>query len=592
MKYKISYILSVPLVLLVLLSFYSCGRDNVKPNILLITIDTLRRDHLGVYGYPRETSPFMDRLAREGTMFKHVITPIPLTAPSVASILTSLHPLTHGVLGNTGPLTEKAQTIAEVLKQNGYYTIGTVGVAFLSAQYNFSQGFDSFSDQWEKKSKTDPSAQRIAQLVNESLYKQIDEYRQSPEHKDKPFFIWVHYYDPHWNYRDIKSITFKTELRDHPHWKYIKLYDKEIRYTDEHIKKVYQYLEEKGLTKHLVTCITADHGEEFGERLVVHGHADFYSENTLVPLIFHGYGIPKNKVIEEYVSTMDIPVTLLGISSQVFEGQTEGIDLFDVFKKPGTYKDRKLLIIGKARFTRSLQLVGYPWSYILNFDHHYKYWYLSEKPGLPLPGYHLKPIKKRKIKREKNLMIIPLPYTLKEGLNYAVFRANIKNNKGLSFHIKMLPFSFTKEIQLSPDVKTFTIIYPVAIRDRIFVNIEPKQGTIIDTDNLMAAIISKQELPVNLDSMRQIENKIYKKFPTLRKEKDKDEFFDLSADVSMKNDLIELKQFKPKILEYHKISYVVYKYYYQKGRKLLKGTITKESLTEEEKKMLKSLGYL
>ena len=144
----------ITIILAVIMIFSFCGKGNdVKPNILLITIDTLRRDHLGVYGYPRETSPFMDQLAREGMMFKHTITPIPSTAPSHASILTSLHPLTHGASGNASPLTDKAQTIAEVLKQNGYYTIGTVAVVFLSTKYNFSQGFDSFSDEWEEKPK-------------------------------------------------------------------------------------------------------------------------------------------------------------------------------------------------------------------------------------------------------------------------------------------------------------------------------------------------------------------------------------------------------------------------------------------------------
>jgi hypothetical protein len=571
----------------------SCGKSiNVKPNILLITIDTLRRDHLGIYGYPRETSPFIDKMAREGMMFKHAVTPIPLTAPSVASILTSLHPLTHGVLGNTGLLTGKVQTIAEVLKQSGYYTIGSVGVLFLSSKYNFSQGFDSFSDKWVNKSKKGPSAHRIAQSVNESLFKQIDEYLENPEYKKKPLFIWVHYYDPHWNYRDIKSITFKTELRDHPYWKFIKLYDKEIRYTDEHIEKLYRYLDEKKLCKRMVTCISADHGEEFGERIVVHGHADFYSENTLVPLIFHGYGIPKNKVIEECVSTLDIPVTLLGISNQEFADHIEGIDLLKTFKKPGAYKERRLLIIGKAGFTRSLQLLHFPWAYILNLDHHYKYWYISEKPNLFLPQDRFKPIKKNKIKREKNIMVIPLPYVLKEGLNYAVFQASIENKNGIFLHIKMLPYSFTKKIQLRPGVKTFSIIYPVAIRDRILVNIEPKQGSFVDIDNMKVAFISKQEFQGDLDSIQIIENKIYRKFPTLRKNKEEDEFFNLSSDIGMKDNLVKSEQFKSKILKYHKMSYTAYKYYYQKGRKLMSGKMTKENLTEEEKKILKSLGYL
>jgi arylsulfatase A-like enzyme len=110
---------------LVLLLFTSCSKQKAKPNILLVTIDTLRRDHPGIYGYPRETSPFIDHLAKNGVMFRHVITPIAITAASHASILTSLHPLTHLCIKNGSPLPQKVQTIAEVLRKNGYYTIKT-----------------------------------------------------------------------------------------------------------------------------------------------------------------------------------------------------------------------------------------------------------------------------------------------------------------------------------------------------------------------------------------------------------------------------------------------------------------------------------
>ena len=586
----------VVLVLVILASIpflSSCGKGkDVKPNILLITIDTLRRDHLGVYGYPRETSPFMDRLAREGMMFKHVITPLPSTAPSHASILTSLHPLTHGLSSNAAPLTDKAQTIAEVLKQGGYYTIGTVAAGFLSAQYNFSQGFDSFSDKWETKPKINTPFDRVAEMVNESLYQQIDDYLLHPQNKNKPLFIWVHYFDPHFPYRDIKSITFKTKLQEHPHRKTIELYDKEIRYTDEHIEKLYEYLKKKRISKRMVTCITADHGEEFGEHGTANGHADFYSEDTFVPLIFHGYGIPRGKAIDQYISTMDIPVTLLGMANLAFSHDVEGIDLLESYKKPGTHDNRKILIMGNGRYTRSLQLLAYPWSYILNLDYHYEYWYIGHQRNLPIPAGSFKTVRKGWIKMKKNTMSVPLPYVMKEGLSYIVFQADIPKNKGFRLHIEMIPYSLTQNIEISPNHNTLTVIYPAAVQDRIIVLFKLQNGTIIDTDHLRYAFISKEEFPVDLNSMEKIGNEVYEKFPTLRKNKDKDEWFDLSKDISMKNDLIEIEQFKPHILEYHKMIYIAYKYFFQKGKKLLKGKMTKENLTEEDKKMLKTLGYL
>jgi predicted AlkP superfamily pyrophosphatase or phosphodiesterase len=534
----------------------------------------------------------MDQLARKGMMFKHAITPIPSTAPSHASILTSLHPLTHGASGNAAPLTDKAQTIAEVLKQNGYYTIGTVSVVFLSTKYNFSQGFDSFSDEWEEKPDINTSFDRVAENVNESLFQQVDEYLSKKKDKNQPLFIWVHYFDPHWPYREIPSIDFKTDIPGQKLPTSTKRYDKEIRYTDEHIKKLYHYLKEKGIAQRMVTCITADHGEEFGEHGTSGGHADFYTEDIFVPLIFHGHHIPKNKIIETYVSTMDIPVTLLALANLTFDTHTEGINLLETYKKPGAQANRKMLIVGNGRYTRSLQMLGYPWTYILNLDHHYKDFFVSYRDNLPIARSHFKTVKKTWIKTKKNTMSVPLPYVMKKGFNYTVFQADIKENKGFRVQIKMIPYALSQKIHIPAEVKTLTIIYPTAVRDRVIVQMEPQTGTIIDTDHLRYAFISKQKLSVDLNSLQEIKNEIYKKFPTLRKEKDKDEFFDLFADVGMMNDLIQLKKFKPQILEYHKMSYEAYKYYYQKGKKLLKGTMTKENLTEEEKKMLKTLGYL
>jgi len=366
----------ITLVLIILsqvLLFSSCGGEKTKPNILLITIDTLRRDHFSCYGYPRKTSPFIDQLAKKGLKFNHVITPIPTTAPSHASILTSLHPLTHHVTSNANPLSDKVQTIAEVLKQNGYYTVGAVAVPFLSSQYNFSQGFDSFSDKWEIKAGLDNTFERSAESVNESLFKQVDRYLLNHKKNGKSLFIWVHYFDPHSSYREHEGITFKNKLPERDGNPYIRNYDKEIRYTDDHIKKLYRYLEEKGIARRMVTCLTADHGEEFFEHGQTYGHADFYSETTFVPLIFHGYGIPKNKVIETYVSTMDIAPTLLGMLNLGFNYPIEGIDLLKGSKRTGKHRDRKFVIIGFDKYTRSLQLLGYPFAYILNFDHHYKH---------------------------------------------------------------------------------------------------------------------------------------------------------------------------------------------------------------------------
>ncbi|MCP5054735.1 MAG: sulfatase, partial [bacterium] len=240
----------LPLAIAILTLFPHCTKKPpAKPHILLITVDTLRRDHLGFYGWARNTSPFIDQLAKNGTVFKNTITPLPLTDGSHASILTSLHPLVHGVRNNATRLMDNVETIAEALKKNGYHTIGAVSVYHLGSGYNYSQGFDSFSDQWDKNKKHNLEWQRIAKYTNQSLFQQIDDYKKN--HNNKPLFIWVHYYDPHVPYINWEHIQFKPQTR--MKYKGTERYDKDIRYTDDAIKTLHNYLEQKELTKKLVT---------------------------------------------------------------------------------------------------------------------------------------------------------------------------------------------------------------------------------------------------------------------------------------------------------------------------------------------------
>ncbi len=590
MKTKVVIMVSV---LASVLLFFSCGGEKVKPHILLITIDTLRRDHVGAYGYYRETSPFIDRLAKEGVMFRNVITPIPLTVPSHASILTSLHPLTHYALSNGSTLNDKVQTMAEVLKKHGYYTIGTVAVGILRREKNFHQGFDSFSDQWEKEKGLNPKfpyAERTAPSVNKSLFAQIDEY--DTHHKNKPLFIWVHYFDPHTPYYKKTNIQFKTNLeKGKP--KGIQLYDKEIRYLDEHIQMLYNYLEKKGLKKRMVTCITADHGEQFGEHEYTYGHMDFYSETTYVPLVFHGFRIPRNKTIDTYVSTMDIGVTLLGMAGLTYDHPTEGVDLKEPIKKSKDHPDRKFLIIGNPGRSRSIQLLGYPFAYILNFDYHYQYWYISNQYTPGIDENRFKPLRKGQMVTGNNPISIHPPYVLDKGCNYAVLRADIPRNEGLSLNVKIQPFLQTQKVELPADPGKnlhLEVVYPVTVLDRIRVIFYLKGNTIIE--NFRYAVIPGKEFPENARSTDKIENRIYKALATQRKRKKVNELFDLSTDIGMEKNQVTVNKLKPVIMKYTDLLYNVFKYYHNKGEKVLSGNYKDTKLTEEDKLILKSLGYL
>lgn len=566
----------------------SCGggKAQKKPNILLITIDTLRRDHLGAYGYHRETSPFIDNLAGKGLRFKHVVTPISATSSSHASILSSLHPITHNVISNGNVLNHKVQTLAEVLKKNGYYTMGTVAVAVLSSKYKFSQGFDSFSDTWDENVDFNLSYQRTAQSVNKSVFGQLAEYLE--HHREEPLFMWVHYYDPHVPYRSIKSINFKTNPQETKVSTAMNRYDKEIRYTDEHIKKLYNHLKETGLAKGLVTCITADHGEQFGAHGYAKCHSDFYTETTLVPLIFHGDGIPGNKVIEKYVSTMDIAVTLLGLINRSFEYPVEGINLMKPGSKSMKHRDRNFLITGYPYYTKSIQLVKYPLALILNYDHYFKYLYISAQKSIP--GKRFRPVQGRHVKRTGSQVKITFPAMLKMGLHYAVLRVDLKENKGISVKTGLMRTQHPEDVPVESNLKHLDIVCPTVILSHTGVVLELHKGTKIE--KLSYVFISGEEFKPYSRHNQKINNDVFERLMTRRKNKKGHELYDLSVDTGMLRNLLVSTKFKTAVAEHRESLYAAYKKFFQKKIIILKGVERNKELTKKQKDMLRSLGYL
>jgi arylsulfatase A-like enzyme len=598
-KNKSSFILSVQLVLLVLLvlfSFFSCGRDKVKPDILLITIDTLRWDRLGCYGYPLDTSPFIDQLAKEGVIFKHAATPFPLTDPSHASILTSLHPLTHQVMGNSIRLNSRVETTAEVLKENGYYTIGAVAVRHLGGAYNFSQGFDSFSDKWDPKFRDwqgEPyikgEFQRVAKSVNNSLKEQIATYLE--KHKNKPFFIWAHYYDPHYPYIDREDIVLNVKRKQ-----WIQ-YDKEVRYTDNHVGELYRFLEEKGLTRKLVTCVTADHGEQLGEHGYGAQHSDFYSETTFVPLIFYGFKIPKNKIVEEFVTTMDISVTLLELANLKFKKPTHGIPILKADGKLTAIPDREQLIVGDLHRVRSLQLISFPFSYILNYDFFYKYWYFSGEILIPEHRFKHIPGKWVEIKifdKGNRELRVTFPYagTLGKGMNYAALRFDIEKNNGFSVGCRLNGTKWTEPFKIDHKTRTATAFFPVTAVDLLTVYMAFKEGAKVA--NLRYTLLPQKEFSTYAPSCQKIENKkIFKELRTQRKFRTSDELYNLVPDIRMTKNLLKRKKYPRKlVLEGKRKIYNFFDYYLENMKKIIGQGKPQKDLTEKEKEMLKSLGYL
>ncbi|MCL6584661.1 MAG: tetratricopeptide repeat protein [bacterium] len=310
--------------------------EKSKYNLLLITIDTLRADHLGCYGYQNVKTPAIDALASEGILFTHALTPVPITLPSHVSIMTGLYPIQHGIQNNGNfLLPDSALTLAEVMKSQGYLTGACVGAFVLNSMFGLSQGFDEYNDSLPRKKRSSASpldSERRAEEVTQSALRWLE------KSHSQPFFLWVHYFDPHALY--FPPSPFREQYKHH-------LYDGEIAYTDKCIGDLFNGLKRMGVWDKTVVILTADHGEGLGE----HGeatHTIFIYETTLrVPLIIKAPSglVPvsktiKHKKISPMVTTLDIFPTIMDL----FSIQPEGVSLSHL---PG--KSLLPLISGKCQ---------------------------------------------------------------------------------------------------------------------------------------------------------------------------------------------------------------------------------------------------
>lgn len=279
-----------------------------KYNVLLITIDTLRADHLGCYGFKEISTPNIDALAAGGIQFADATAHVPLTLPSHTSIHTGNFPAYHGVHDNGGFYVPKSQiTMAKLFKQNGFSTAAFVGAYVLDHIWGLNQGFDTYFDNFdltkersEEKGISLSGIERKADDVYSNAANWLD------HHGNERFFLWTHFYDPHSPYEPPKEWADRYPGRP---------YIGEIAYTDSVVGKLIAYLEEHGLRDKTIILLTGDHGESLGE----HGestHAFFVYDATLhVPMILN---LPnqelKTRVILQQARSIDIAPTLLQLA--------------------------------------------------------------------------------------------------------------------------------------------------------------------------------------------------------------------------------------------------------------------------------------
>ena len=310
------------------------------PSIILLSIDTLRADHLGCYGYGRDTSPTIDRLAREGVLFRKAIATSSWTLPSHASMFTGLYPTRHGATRFGKQLRPDTPTVAELLSQAGYASAGFTGGGFVAASFGFDRGFDRY---W---------SENVPARVSDELAPNVDRTLQWLQTVgDRPFFLFLHTYATHVPYRPPAETNifapdyegpFKTAFtgREKPSYamgehdldsrdirQLEALYDAGIRHVDNLLAGFVAALAER--PGEVCLILTSDHGEEFNEHgHILHSRPKLYDELLHVPLIaWCPSRIAGGRVIEEPVSLVDLMPTLMELADLPAPAGIDGISL-------------------------------------------------------------------------------------------------------------------------------------------------------------------------------------------------------------------------------------------------------------------------
>jgi arylsulfatase A-like enzyme len=351
------------------------------PNVLLVSIDGLRADHLSCYGYKRKTSPFIDYLASQGVLFERCIANASWTLPSHASLFTGKYPSVHGAHWEHTYLDEANQTIAEIFSKNEYITAGFISCAFLSSDLGLSKGFQYYYEILDlpKFPKMDyfKMLTYVKRLLGIKYNYRIEATKASrinsklfsflPSIKELPFFIFSHYYDCHKPlipprpyerlFNHSKECIFKFAERYSKITKQvtggniyalsqkdkdlaIDLYDGEIAYVDSNLKKLIQRLKDSRYFDNTIVIITADHGFQFGDHGMMEHCINLYNEALHVPLIMYWpKTLPAGKRIKDLVQVVDIMPTILELANLPNPLEIQGCSLLPIINEVSSSKN-------------------------------------------------------------------------------------------------------------------------------------------------------------------------------------------------------------------------------------------------------------
>ncbi len=337
-----------------------CGCGPGAPrNLVLISIDTLRADYLGAYGYERETSPTLDALAEGGVLFEAAMSTSPWTLPSHASLFTGLYPRHHGAKSEHAALAAPVRTLAQVLREAGFDTAGFVNSHYLTDRYGLERGFEEF------RYATEFTQQHGSSPIGDWAIGWLREERR------EPFFLFLHFYDTHSAYRPLPyyarrlvrpydgkadgstrqlmaSRRGRFEIGPEDARYLSDLYAAEILQLDDVLARVIDALDASGLRERTLLVVTADHGEEFLEHGgVAHGRTQ-YQEVLHVPLLLNGPGLPRGERVPEPVSLVDVFPTLVALLGLPVPPGLDGQDLGPLWRGAGREAFAERALFGEA----------------------------------------------------------------------------------------------------------------------------------------------------------------------------------------------------------------------------------------------------
>jgi arylsulfatase A-like enzyme len=357
--------------------------------VVLIGVDTLRPDHLTCYGYERNTSPAIDKLAAEGVLFENVVSQSPWTTPSFATVFTSLYPTQHGAGSLESRMRTESTSMAEVFRERGYATGAIVNAPALSPQFGLGRGFDQYDISFQREG-------RRASEVTKAALAWID------LNRDRPFLLFAHYFDPHLSYAPpapydtifdpdyrgrlgnsfsleefprAKVTNFSTmKVLTAADWNHIRsLYDGEILYMDTAVADLLQGLRNRGLYDRTLIVFLSDHGEEFFEHQgFSHGHT-LFDELIRVPLILSmPERLPQGARVTHQVRLLDVMPTVLDLAGHTPNCHMEGTSLRALMTGGGELKASKASLLPQAIALAEALLHGperksitaYPWKLV------------------------------------------------------------------------------------------------------------------------------------------------------------------------------------------------------------------------------------